>query len=186
MHASLADILTDLAQNSVEAGADRIELGFDEDPREIRLRISDNGHGMDEATLARAEDPFWTDGVKHPGRQVGLGIPFLRQTAEACGGEAVIASTPGEGTTVTGVFPDHLDRPPTGDLVLLWLQCLTFDAEYGMCIRRSRLTADGRRTAYEIERAEVVDALGGLTDAGALGLLRDYLTSLEESLDDIG
>ena len=184
MHASLADILTDLAQNSVEAGADRIELGFDEEPDIIRIRVRDNGRGMDEATLARAADPFWTDGVKHPGRRMGLGIPFLRQTAEACGGEAIITSAPGKGTTVTGVFPDHLDRPPIGDLVLLWLQCLTFDADYGMCINRSRQTAGGRRTAFEIERAEVADALGGLEDAGALGLLREYLTSLEESLDE--
>ena len=62
----------------------------------------------------------------------------------------------------------------------------TFDADYGMHISRSRRTSEGRDGGYEIDRAEVADALGGLEDAGALGLLREYLNSLEESLDDNG
>jgi hypothetical protein len=32
--------------------------------------------------LQRALDPFHTDGIKHPHRKVGLGLPFLVQTAE--------------------------------------------------------------------------------------------------------
>ena len=185
MHASLADILSDLVQNSIEAGAGRILISLEEGPDEIRFSVEDNGKGMDEDTLARAVDPFWSDGVKHPGRRVGLGIPFLTQTAGQCGGKAEIVSKPGKGTRVEAVFPaDHLDLPPIGDVVLCWLQCLTLDGDYAMEIRRIRRESDGRISAYDIDRDEVADALGGLVDAGSLGLLREYIESLEEPPTD--
>ncbi len=184
MHASLADGIVDLVQNSIEAAAGDIQLVFRESPDELFFRITDSGRGMDKDTLARAEDPFWTDGIKHPGRRVGLGIPFLRQTAEQCGGRADIRSKPGEGTVIEAVFPaDHLDLPPLGDMVLLWVQCLLFAGEHEMRIRRERVGANGRLNSYEIDRAELVDVLGSLEDVGALGLLRDYLRGLEDSLD---
>jgi len=184
MHASLADILADLAQNSVEAGARRITISFSEKPDEIRFTVADDGKGMDEGTLAKALDPFWSDGVKHPGRRVGLGIPFLRQTADQCGGQADIVSKPGEGTRIEAVFPaDNVDLPPVGNLALLWLQCLSFEGSYGMEIHRRRELV-GREDAYRIDRDEMSDALGGLEDIGALGLLKEYIVSLEESLNE--
>jgi len=183
MHASLADVLTDLVQNSVEADSDRVTVVLDEGDDVIRISVEDNGPGMDEATLAKAEDPFWSDGVKHPGRRVGLGLPFLKQTAQQCGGRAELVSRPGLGTRVEGSFPaDHWDRPPLGDVVLLWVQCLTLDGAKTMSIRRIRRWNDGRVRSYEIERDEVSEALGGLDDAGALGLLRDYVRSLEDEI----
>ena len=184
MHASLADILADLVQNSVEAGAGFIEVVLEESPERICFEINDNGKGMDQATLEKASDPFWTDGIKHPGRKVGLGIPFLLQTAQQCGGRADIQSAPGKGTTVKADFPArHLDLPPLGDLILLWVQCLSMDGAYQMNIRRVRRTSDGTESSYVVDRAELSDVLGGLDDAGALGLLRDYLTSLEAALE---
>jgi hypothetical protein len=185
MHASLADVLTDLVQNSVEAGAVNIGIIFDEGFDVIRFLVKDDGKGMDKGTLERAEDPFWTDGIKHPGRRVGLGIPFLRQMAEITGGRIEIDSTPGKGTAVDAEFPaDHLDLPPVGDLALLWTQCLTFSGDYNMNIRRLRRDSSGRERLYEVNRAEVSEVLGGLEDAGALGLLREYISSLEESLTE--
>lgn len=185
MHASLADVLIDLVQNSVEAGALNIAITLDEGQDEISFKVEDDGKGMDQRTLERAEDPFWTDGIKHPGRRVGLGIPFLRQTAAQVGGRVNIDSVPGKGTGVDAVFPaDHLDLPPVGNLALLWVQCLTFDGEYGMTIRRRYREPGGLERSYEIDRVELAEALGGLEDAGALGLLRDYIRSLEESLTE--
>ena len=181
MHASLSDVLSDLVQNSVEAGASEIQVVFFESPAEVGFSVDDNGKGMDKAVLERASDPFWSDGEKHPGRRVGLGIPFLRQIAEQTGGRADIDSVPAEGTKVKAVFPaSHLDLPPSGNIVLLWLQCLTFDGDFDLSIHRSRKDAAGGTEEYRIDRAEVSEALGGLEDAGALGLLREYLISLEE------
>jgi anti-sigma regulatory factor (Ser/Thr protein kinase) len=184
MHASLADILADLTQNSVEAGAGRITVSFSEKSDEIRFSVLDDGKGMDEGTLAKALDPFWSDGIKHPGRRVGLGIPFLRQTADQCGGRVEITSTPGKGTRVEAIFPaDNVDLPPVGNLVLLWVQCLSFDGSYGMEIHRRR-EFDGREDTYRIDRDQMIEALGGLEDVGALGLLKEYIVSLEESLNE--
>ena len=46
-----------------------------------------------------------------------MGLPFLRQSAELCGGALTIDSTVGVGTTVTATFSlSSVDRPPLGDM----------------------------------------------------------------------
>ena len=54
---------------------------------------------MDAATLARVSEPFFT--TKSMGEGTGLGVAMARGFAEQLGGGLSIASTPGEGTTVT-------------------------------------------------------------------------------------
>jgi anti-sigma regulatory factor (Ser/Thr protein kinase) len=185
MHASLGDVLSDLVQNGIEAGASCLQVDFESDYREIRFSVEDDGRGMDAEALQRADDPFHSDGIKHPGRRVGLGIPFLRQTAQQTGGSVDIESVPGKGTRVEAVFnASHLDLPPVGSLVLLWVQCLSFDGDYQMVIHRAGMNADGERDEYRIDRAELSETLGGLEDINALGLLREYVNSLEEPFSD--
>ena len=58
MHATLADVIADTAQNSIEAGARHITLSLTEDGSTIAVKITDDGKGMDEATQARAFNPF--------------------------------------------------------------------------------------------------------------------------------
>ena len=79
MHASIADIIADTAQNAIEAGAARIQVELTEDGKMIRVAIRDDGKGMDEATQRRAFDPFYTEPGKHDKRKVGLGLPILKQ-----------------------------------------------------------------------------------------------------------
>ncbi|MCL4394929.1 MAG: ATP-binding protein, partial [Chloroflexi bacterium] len=75
---------------------------------------ADNGSGMDPALAAQAADPFVTTRTT---RRVGLGLPFLKQAAEQCGGSLTIESTPGKGTRVEATFQaSHIDRMPLGDL----------------------------------------------------------------------
>lgn len=69
----------------------------------VRLSITDTGAGMDSATLARAEEPFFT--TKPAGRGTGLGLAMARDFAERSGGKLVLASAPGRGTTVTLWLP---------------------------------------------------------------------------------
>ena len=52
MHATLSDIVADVAANSIEAGASRVAVDFSEADGRIVLRVEDNGKGMDEATKA--------------------------------------------------------------------------------------------------------------------------------------
>ena len=107
--------LLDLMQNSLAAGASRLDLLVREDDgRTLIVKLRDNGRGMDAATIKAVFDPFYTS---RQTRRVGLGLPLLRATAEATGGTVEIESTPGRGTEVLARFGlDHLDCPPMGDL----------------------------------------------------------------------
>ncbi|MGH7153612.1 MAG: ATP-binding protein, partial [Acetobacteraceae bacterium] len=64
----------------------------------IRLSVSDAGTGMDDATLARASEPFFT--TKRQGKGTGLGLAMARGFAEQSGGALRIESRLGKGTTV--------------------------------------------------------------------------------------
>jgi signal transduction histidine kinase/CheY-like chemotaxis protein len=66
--------------------------------RYVRLSIADTGAGMDEATLARALEPFFS--TKPPGQGTGLGLSMAKGFVEQSGGALAIDSTKDHGTTV--------------------------------------------------------------------------------------
>ena len=63
----------------------------------VSLTVSDNGTGMDEETLKRATDPFFT--TKGVGKGTGLGLSMVHGVAEQSGGWFTLRSKKGEGTT---------------------------------------------------------------------------------------
>jgi len=65
--------------------------------RYVCLTVSDNGAGMDEATLKRATEPFFT--TKGVGEGTGLGLSMVLGFAEQSGGTLRLTSREGEGTT---------------------------------------------------------------------------------------
>jgi anti-sigma regulatory factor (Ser/Thr protein kinase) len=108
--------ILDVAENSVAAGATRVEIRVDEDRGHdlLSIEIKDNGKGMDEETMKTAIDPFFTTKTV---RRVGLGLPFLKQAAEECEGRFSLASEKGKGTMVAATFRrSHIDRKPLGDM----------------------------------------------------------------------
>jgi hypothetical protein len=120
----LALHLLDIAENSIAAGAKTVQIVAEEDIMHDRLRLAviDDGCGMDAEMVSRVTDPFVTTRTT---RKVGLGIPLLKEAAEACEGFLKIASTPGKGTRINVEFRhSHIDRMPLGDLPGTWLTLL--------------------------------------------------------------
>jgi two-component system cell cycle sensor histidine kinase/response regulator CckA len=69
----------------------------------VRLAISDTGHGMEEATLARVFQPFFT--TNEPARGAGLRLAIIQQIVRRNGGEIVVASELGRGSTFAVYLP---------------------------------------------------------------------------------
>jgi PAS domain S-box-containing protein len=63
----------------------------------VCLAVTDTGTGMDEKTLSRAVEPFFS--TKGPGKGTGLGLSMVHGLAEQSGGRLVLKSTLGEGTS---------------------------------------------------------------------------------------
>ncbi len=66
--------------------------------RYLCLAMSDTGHGMDEATLARATEPFFT--TKGIGKGTGLGLSMVDGLAAQSGGKLAVHSKVGVGTRI--------------------------------------------------------------------------------------
>ena len=106
----------DVVENSLNAGASRIQIWLQEDKASdtLTLEIIDNGSGMEEDLLRKVTSPFATTRTT---RKIGMGLSFLAQTAETAGGEFKIKSDPGIGTRVTATLRlSHIDRMPIGNI----------------------------------------------------------------------
>lgn len=71
--------------------------------RYVCVAIRDTGEGMDEATLTRAMEPFFT--TKGIGKGTGLGLSMVHGMVEQLGGMITLRSRKDEGTTVELSLP---------------------------------------------------------------------------------
>ena len=69
----------------------------------IKFSISDNGCGMDQETLKKIFDPYFT--TKTGGVGTGMGLPTVRSIVKDHGGAISVSSVPGEGTQVEVLLP---------------------------------------------------------------------------------
>jgi signal transduction histidine kinase len=108
--------ILDIAENSVAAKADKIEIRISEDKEKdlLSVEVTDNGEGMDKETLEKALDPFYTSKTV---RRFGFGLSILSEAAKAANGHLSVQSQKGKGTRIKADFQhSHIDRQPLGDI----------------------------------------------------------------------
>ncbi len=113
----LAAHILDIAENSVRAGAELIEININEDTIDdlLSIEIIDDGQGMKQEEIKKALDPFYTTKTV---RRIGLGLPLLADATQRSGGHFNLESQEGKGTTVQAYFGhSHIDRQPLGDII---------------------------------------------------------------------
>ena len=100
--------LVEVIDNAIHAtdpatGQIEVHAAFDPYSSRVVVTVSDNGCGMDEATVKRAFDPFFSN--KPAGRRRGLGLAKALRWIEASGGSIRLESRPGQGTRGVILLP---------------------------------------------------------------------------------
>jgi hypothetical protein len=173
--------ILDLLQNSLEAGATRLDVSIEEDLTADRLTIEvrDNGRGMSTATARAALNPFFTTRTT---RHVGLGLPLLAAAAKRCDGELAVDSQPGAGTVVSAAFRhSHIDRAPLGNMAGTLLAFLLGGDGKPLRLCYHHRVGD---EAFELDSAAIEDEVGGLplSYPPLRDWLRDFIAEGEAGL----
>ena len=169
--------ILDIAQNSIKAGAKRLDISLDRRGSWLTVSIADDGVGMSPEFAAAAADPFTTTRTT---RKVGMGLPLFKLAAEQTGGSFSIKSSqasaehPAHGTTVTATFDtNHVDCEPLGDITSTVLTLIQGNPELS-------LTYTDRSEASELrlstdEMREVLGEGVPLNSPEVLAWAREYL-----------
>ena len=98
----LMQVLNNLICNALEAmpptgGSIAIVGSSKAGAKEVAIRISDTGAGIDPADLGKIYQPFFTTKAKG----LGVGLTLVRRIVRRFGGHVHIESTRGKGTAIT-------------------------------------------------------------------------------------
>ena len=172
--------LLDVAQNSVKAGAKNLILTVRRETSEQKLytSVADDGCGMDEETVKKVVDPFYTTRTT---RKVGLGIPFLKQAAEITGGVFSMKSEKGVGTLVEASFcTDSIDCMPLGDMNSTVRSLIQCNPDLRTVYRYEQ---DGR--LFELDTLQLRDILGDvpLNTPEVMAFLKEYMSEQTQRIE---
>ena len=172
--------IMDLVQNSLVAGATRVEMRIVSPSQEDRLiiEIQDDGQGHSEEMVSAGHRSF-CHLPRSPGR--GLGLPLFKDAAERCGGGMEVHSEIGRGTRVLAWFRlDHLDRAPLGNIGETMGILITGNPRVDFVYEHR---VDGK--TYRLETPEMKEVLGSvsLDDPAVFEFVR---RDIEEGLRKIG
>jgi signal transduction histidine kinase len=101
-------ILRQLLENSVKYGASNLEFSADQHEHGEVLFVRDDGIGIEEKDLGRIFDKGFTgEQGRRFGRATGMGLYLCQKLCFKLGLGISVQSTPGEGTIMEIVFPNH-------------------------------------------------------------------------------
>jgi PAS domain S-box-containing protein len=100
-----------LVDDRIEPGVARARGGrLDAARGYCAIRVADTGCGMDQATLDRVFEPFFS--TKQPGQGTGLGLAVIHGIVTACGGAYQVTSRLGRGSEFAIYLPLAADAAP--------------------------------------------------------------------------
>jgi signal transduction histidine kinase len=101
----LQQVLLNLLINAKDAmpNGGTISIATDAMPAHVRVRVSDQGVGIEECLLEKIFVPFFT--TKGEGKGTGLGLSICQKIVSQFGGEIAVESKVGKGTTFTILLP---------------------------------------------------------------------------------
>ncbi|MEW6001096.1 MAG: ATP-binding protein [Nitrospirota bacterium] len=172
--------ILDIVENSIIAGASRIEITILEDMEKdiFSIEIRDNGKGMSEEILKKVTDPFYTTRTT---RKVGLGLPFLSQSAREAEGDISITSGEGIGTTVYAYFKhSHIDRRPLGNIADTLIVLIAGNPEIDFLYEHKR-----NSYLYSIDTKEIKSELEGVP-INSPEVIKIIKKDIEEGLEELG
>ena len=99
-------LLTNLVANAVDAmpNGGRLEVQARSEGKEVVLRVSDTGTGMQPDVKRHIFEAFFT--TKPDGKGTGLGLAICKEIARALRGRIDVESEPGKGSAFTVRFPE--------------------------------------------------------------------------------
>jgi len=129
----------------------------------VQLSLTDTGLGMDQATLAKATEPFFT--TKGPGKGTGLGLSMVHGLAIQSGGGMRISSKLGVGTTVDLWLPQSeaggetfkMNAGASASISFMGLEpqnVLVVDDDPLVSLGTSEMLSDLGHTVFEAESGE--------------------------------
>ena len=135
----------------------------------VRVSVADTGSGMPEDVLAQALDPFFT--TKPAGKGTGLGLSQVYGFITQSGGDVVISSEVGRGTTVNLYLPaaqpvDAAQTPPLKRKVETVL--LVEDEPDVLAVATELFVSIGYEVVPASSASEAVHILNGRQDVGVL------------------
>lgn len=174
--------ILDVAENGIQAGADRVRVSVEEARKDNRLRIiiKDNGRGISPDLLQNVTDPFYTTRTT---RRVGLGLSLLESAARHCNGSMRVESVEGRGTEVIAEFEyDHIDRAPLGDMTATLISLIIGYPE--VAFEYIHQVDDCR---FEMKTRKIENMFDGrpVTDPDVFQKLRQILTDISGRIQSI-